>query len=148
MITEQQRAFIDRQAVAHLATADPAGVPHVVPICFVVIDETLYLTIDQKPKQITSRPLKRIRNIMSNAEVAVVVDHYDDDWSRLGWVMLRGRAEIIEGGGEHARAQAALKQRYPQYIDMDLAQYPVIAVRISRATQWGSLVPAVSTGCA
>lgn len=138
-LTGEERAFIEAHPVARLATADAQGVPHVVPICFVVPDDTLYLTIDQKPKQ-DARRLKRLRNIAENNQVAVIIDRYDDaDWSRLGWVMLRGPAEIIEHGAEHAAAQSALKARYPQYRDMALAGLPVIAVRVARVAQWGDL---------
>ena len=138
MLTEQERSFIDAHPVARLATADAAAAPHVVPICFVVLGDTLYLTIDEKPKQ-DARRLKRLRNIAENDQVAVIVDRYDDDWSRLGWVMLRGSAEIIETGAEHAAAQAALKARYPQYRAMELGGLPVIAVRIARVAHWGCL---------
>jgi PPOX class probable F420-dependent enzyme len=138
MLTDQDRRFLDEQPVARLATADASGAPHVLPICFVVLGDTLYLTIDEKPKR-DPRRLKRLRNIAENSKVAVVVDRYDDDWSRLAWVMLRGDAEILDGGAEHARAQAALVARYPQYQRMNLAELPVIAMRIARATRWGNL---------
>ena len=141
MLTEQERRFIDAHSVARLATADATAAPHVVPICFVVLGDTLYLTIDEKPKQ-DARRLKRLRNIAENNQVAVIVDRYDDDWSRLGWVMLRGSAEIIETGAEQAAAQAALKARYPQYRAMELGGLPVIAVRIARVAHWGCLTPA------
>ena len=69
----------------------------------------------------------------------MVVDRYDEDWARLGWVMLRGRAEILSEGIEHEQAQALLRSRYPQLRAMEIAQYPVIAVRIERTTSWGDL---------
>ena len=141
MLTQQERSFIDAHPVARLATADATGAPHAVPICFVVLDDTLYLTIDEKPKQ-DARRLKRLRNIAENNQGAVIVDRYDDDWSRLGWVMLRGSAEIIETGSEQAAAQAALKARYPQYRTMELGGLPVVAVRIARVARWGCLTPA------
>ncbi len=137
-LPDLERAFVNAHPVARLATADTEGIPHAVPICFVVIDETLYVTIDLKPKQ-DARRLKRLRNIADNKHVAVIIDRYDDDWSRLGWVLLRGAAEILEDGPEHAAAQAALKARYTQYRDMDIASMPVIAVRIARVTSWGEL---------
>ena len=137
-LTDQDRRFVAGQPVARLATADALGAPHAVPICFVVLGDTLYLTIDHKPKQ-DPRRLKRLRNIAENDQVAVVVDHYEADWSRLAWVLLRGRAEILEGGDEHGVAQTALIARYPQYRDMDLAALPVIAVRISRVARWGAV---------
>ena len=100
---------------------------------------TLYITIDEKPKRPSSFALKRLRNMIEDPAVAVVVDRYDEDWARLGWVMLRGRAEILSEGVEHEQAQALLRSRYPQLRAMEIAQYPVIAVRIERTTSWGEL---------
>jgi len=105
MLTEAERRFLSRRKVGHLATADRRGAPHVVPVCFAIEGEALYITIDEKPKR-ADVPLKRLRNIAENPSVAVVVDRYDDDWTRLGWVMLRGRAEVLTEGAEHAHAQA------------------------------------------
>lgn len=138
MLTQPQRRFLDQSRVARLATADAKGAPHLVPVCFAVEAETLYITIDEKPKRL-DRPIKRLANIAANPAVAVVVDRYDDDWSQLGWVMLRGQAEILVEGHEHARAQLALRHRYPQLSGMTLEGLPVIAVRIARTTSWGNL---------
>ena len=137
-ITDAARAFCERSRVARLATADANGVPHLVPVCYAIIGDSLYITIDEKPKR-TGTPLKRLRNIAENPEVAVTLDRWDEDWRRLAWVMLRGRAEILPDGDEHDQAQARLRERYPQYRTMDLAPLPVIAVRIARATTWGAL---------
>jgi PPOX class probable F420-dependent enzyme len=138
MLSDTQRRFLDHCRVGHLATADKGGMPHVIPVCFAVRDETLYITIDEKPKR-QDRPLKRVRNILDNPHAAFVADRYDEDWRRLGWVMLRGSAEILESGSEHDSAQELLRARYPQYRAMDLAGLPVIALRIARATGWGDL---------
>ena len=113
--------------------------PHVVPVCFALADDTLYITVDDKPKRQPGATLKRMRNIAENAAVAVVVDRYDEDWTRLGWVMLHGRAEILSGGKEHDHAQALLRARYQQLAAMKIAQHPVIAMRIERSTNWGDL---------
>jgi PPOX class probable F420-dependent enzyme len=138
MITHAQRRFLEHSRVAHLATADRFGVPHLVPVCFSLGATTLYITVDEKPKR-SDIPLKRLRNIQENPSVAVTADRWDEDWTRLGWVMLRGRAEILTGGEEHGRAQDALKRRYHQYQAMELAALPVIAVRIERVLSWGKL---------
>ena len=138
MLTEAQHRFLDRSRVGHLATADRNGAPHVIPACYAVAEDTLYITIDEKPKRLDVA-LKRVRNIMENPQSAFVVDHYDEDWRRLGWVMLRGAAEILEAGPEHDHAQDLLRVRYPQYRAMDLAELPVIALRIARVTGWGEL---------
>ena len=140
MLSDRQRRFLDASRVAHLATADARGVPHVVPVCFAIADSTLYITIDEKPKRRTGVPLKRLRNIAENPAVAVVADRYDEDWGRLGWIMLRGRAEILADGTEHADAQARLRARYGQLNAMDIEPLPVIAVRLEHVSSWGNLV--------
>jgi PPOX class probable F420-dependent enzyme len=138
IVADAARAFCDRGRVARLATADARGVPHLVPVCYAIIGDTLYITIDEKPKRLGT-PLKRLRNIAENPEVAVTVDRWDEDWRRLAWVMLRGRAEILLNGEEHDLAQTRLRERYPQYLTMDLGPLPVIALRIARASAWGDL---------
>jgi PPOX class probable F420-dependent enzyme len=140
MLSDVERRFLARRRVGHLASADAHAMPHVVPVCFAVTGDTLYITIDQKPKG-DPRRLKRLRNILDNPKAAFVADHYDDDWSRLGWVMLRGTAEILLDGPEHGRAQALLRARYSQYRAMALDGLPVIAVRIERVASWGDLSP-------
>jgi PPOX class probable F420-dependent enzyme len=138
MLTDRQRRFVDRARVARLATADRLGAPHLVPVCFCLVGPSLYITVDEKPKR-TDVPLKRLRNIRENPAVAVTVDRWDEDWTRLAWVMLRGSAAILFGGEEHDQAQAVLRRRYEQYRTMDLATLPVIAVRIQRVLSWGAL---------
>jgi len=139
VLSEDEQRFVSRQRVARLATADRHAVPHVVPVCFALSQTTLYITIDEKPKRSDSRPLKRLRNIEENPAVALIVDRYDEDWSKLGWVMLHGQAEVLIDGTEHDDAQQLLRTRYPQLEAMQIAQQPVIAVRIERAVSWGDL---------
>ena len=139
MLSDREFRFLVAVRIAHLATADRGAIPHVVPVCFVVSGDTLYITIDEKPKRRPVTTLKRLKNISENPVVAIVVDRYDEDWARLGWVMLHGRAEILTQGTEHDDAQALLHSRYPQLEAMLIAEYPVIAVRIERATSWGNL---------
>ncbi len=139
MFSDVERRFLGHQRIAHLATADGRAIPHVVPVCFAIFKRTLYITIDDKPKRVSGVALKRLRNIAENPMVAVIVDRYDEDWAQLGWVMLRGRAEILSEGTEHQDAQVLLRSRYPQLRTMQIAGYPVIAVRIERVTSWGNL---------
>lgn len=141
MLSQSEHRFLAKRRVAYLATADRRGAPHVVPVCFAIAGDTLYITIDEKPKR-PGGTLKRLRNIAENPHVAVVTDRYDEDWTRLGWVMLRGRAEILAAGKEHDAAQALLRARYPQLRAMAIAGLPVIALRIARATSWGDLAAA------
>ena len=139
MLSGAARVFLLSRRVAHLATADGAGVPHVVPVCFALDGDSVFITVDEKPK--SGRRLRRLANLEENPACCLVADRYGEDWTRLGWVMLHGRAEILAGGGEHDAAQALLRVRYPQYQAMDLTPLPVIAVRIARATSWGDLSP-------
>jgi PPOX class probable F420-dependent enzyme len=139
MLSSCERRFLATRRIGYLATADRSANPHVVPVCFAISDDTLYVTIDEKPKRNPGRPLKRQRNIVENACAAVVVDRYDEDWTRLGWVMMRGRAEILDSGKEHDSAQSMLRSRYPQLAAMQIASQPVIALRIDRTTSWGNL---------
>ncbi|HWB49039.1 MAG TPA: TIGR03668 family PPOX class F420-dependent oxidoreductase [Stellaceae bacterium] len=138
MLSDAQRRFVESRRVGHLATADAGGAPHVVPVCFVLVDATVYITIDEKPKR-RDRPLKRVRNILENPRASFIVDRWDEAWTRLGWVMLRGRAEILDGGAEHDAAQTLLREKYPQYRAMNLSDLPVVALRVAHVAGWGDL---------
>ena len=137
MFSESELRFIEGQRIAHLATADAAGRPHVVPVCFAHRDGRIYIAIDEKPKR--SQRLKRLRNIEENPQVALVFDRYDEDWSRLGWVLVRGAAAILDGGSDHELALAALRERYAQYQSMALEGRPVISMTEERVSSWGDL---------
>jgi PPOX class probable F420-dependent enzyme len=137
MLNERQRGFVVTRRVGHLATADAGGAPFLTPVCF-GLGETLYITIDEKPKR-RDVPLKRVRNILENPNVAFLVDRWDENWTRLGWVMLRGRADILQEGTEHDAAQTLLRERYAQYRSMHLADLPVIALRVAHVASWGDL---------
>jgi PPOX class probable F420-dependent enzyme len=138
MLTDAQRRFLDAGRVGHLATVEPSGAPHLVPVCYAVDGGSLYITVDEKPKR-RDVPLKRLRNIAANPRIAVTVDRWDEDWTRLAWVMLRGSADVLADGAEHDTAQERLRGRYPQYRSMDLGPLPVIALRIDRVLSWGAL---------
>ena len=137
MLSALELQFIERQRVSHLATADRSGRPHVVPVCFAQLDERFYIAIDEKPKR--SVRLKRLRNIEENPRVSLVFDRYDDDWERLGWVLVQGTAFVLVEGPEHERALAALRERYKQYHAMALEGRPVIRVTVERVSSWGDL---------
>ncbi|WP_327291097.1 TIGR03668 family PPOX class F420-dependent oxidoreductase [Streptomyces sp. NBC_01198] len=119
--------------VARLATADAAGVPHVVPITFVVDGDVIYFVIDHKPKRSTN--LRRLRNIAENPAVAVIADRYADDWSALWWARADGRAEIWEDGDDRLKAVAQLQTKYHQYEETP-PQGPVVAIRVAAWTGW------------
>ena len=111
--------------VGRLATTEPDGRAHLVPFCFALGAGVLYSAVDQKPKR--SRDLRRLRNIRERPAVAVLVDHYEEDWTRLWWVRLRGRARVLEAGEESAAALALLVDKYQQY-RRDPPAGPVIAI--------------------
>jgi len=148
MLTEAQRRFLGAQRVARFASADARGRPHVLPVCFALDGDSVYFSIDEKPKRVGAWRLKRMRNIAENPRVSLVADRYDENWSRLGWVMVQGRAEVLAAGGEHDAAQALLRARYPQYRSMRIEELPVVAVRIERASSWGDLRVAQDTPAA
>jgi PPOX class probable F420-dependent enzyme len=129
-VTGELRQRVGQARVARLATVDARGRPHIVPICFVLSGDVLYSAIDRKPKR--SLRLKRLDNIRANPAVAVLVDHYEDDWSRLWWVRLRGQGRVLEAGEERERALALLTDKYAQY----RPQPPVGAVIAITLEDW------------
>ena len=128
-------AFLREARVGRLATADAAGHPLVVPVCFAVDAETLYSAVDDKPKR--TRELRRLRNVAENPQVSLVVDEWSEDWARLCWVIVEGRADVLRGGSEWSRALALLVAKYPQYRAMDLrTDRAVLRVRPERILAW------------
>jgi PPOX class probable F420-dependent enzyme len=121
--------------VARLATVGEVGRPHVVPICFALEDHTLYFAVDFKPKRTTN--LKRLRNLVANPAVSVLIDHYEDDWDQLWWVRLDGNARLVTEGSELELALNLLAQRYAQY-RASRPVGPVVAVSIERMTGWSA----------
>jgi PPOX class probable F420-dependent enzyme len=121
--------------VARLATIDPDGRPHLVPIVFALDGDTLYSAVDRKPKR--SQTLRRIENARARPEVTILVDHYEDDWSRLWWIRVRGRARVLDDGAERARALALLAEKYPQY-RAEPPDGPVLAVDIADVREWSA----------
>ena len=127
------RRRIADSRVARLATVDADGRPHLVPIVFVLAGDTLYSAVDAKAKR--SRTLRRIENARRRPDVTILIDHYDDDWTRLWWVRLRGEARVLDGGEEAARALAFLAEKYEQYRKAPLG-LPVLAIDITELRAW------------
>lgn len=121
--------------VARLATTDPDGRPHLVPIVFALEGDTLYSAVDKKPKR--SQTLRRVENAQARPDVTVLVDHYDDDWTRLWWIRLRGGARVLDEGDERERALALLREKYPQYRD-EPPEGPVLAVDVTDVREWSA----------
>lgn len=130
--------LLRRARTAHLATADRAGRPHVIPVCFVFDGRDFYSPIDEKPKQAAPRRLKRVRNISENSHVALVIDRYDEDWRELAYVLIFARARILSRGEKHRRAVRLLRRKYRQYRTMKIDQLPMIAIAPKRIVCWGN----------
>jgi PPOX class probable F420-dependent enzyme len=136
-IDTSAKQFIREHRVARLATADGDGQPSVIPICYVFDGETIYSPIDEKPKSVAARRLKRVRNIEANPQVSLVIDDYSDDWNHLAYVLIGGVAELIPaGGGEHARAVELLREKYPQYLAMAIDERPIIKITPAHIKRW------------
>ncbi len=139
-LSTEQLDFVNAEQAGRLATADAKGQPHVIPVCYACDGSSFYIALDTKPKRVAQRQLKRIRNILENPQVALVIDHYSDDWSRLAYLLVRGTAEMIPPGeDEHKRATALLRERYAQYQAMPIDEQPVIAIRPSSVVGWGAI---------
>lgn len=119
----------------HLATVRPDGTPHVVVVTFALAGGKVVTAVDHKPKS-TDR-LQRVVNVEANRSASLLVDHYDEDWSRLWWVRIDGRAAIHREGEIHSNAVDALVAKYPQYADRP-PEGPVIAIAQDRVTSWES----------
>ncbi len=140
VLTPDEAAFLVRQRVARLATADREGEPHAIPVCFAYTPEAIYIALDEKPKDVPPTRLKRVRNILENPRVALIVDRYSEDWSLLAFVMVRGWAELIEQDAEeHSAAVRLLRGKYHQYEHMRIEANPVIAIRPEKVVSWGAL---------
>ncbi|MEN3332714.1 MAG: hypothetical protein V7641_2079 [Blastocatellia bacterium] len=136
-LDQQIAQFIRDHRVARLATADGDGRPAVIPICYVFDGEHFYSPIDEKPKQVAPRQLKRVRNVETNPHVALVIDDYADDWSKLVYVLVTGLASVIQpGADEHARAVRMLRDKYAQYDAMAIDERMIIKITPTRIKQW------------
>jgi PPOX class probable F420-dependent enzyme len=119
--------------VARLATTDADGRPHLVPIVFALEGDTLYSAVDRKPKR--SKTLRRIENARVRPDVTILIDHYEEDWSRLWWIRLRGRARVLDDGEEREHALGLLAEKYPQY-RAEPPDGPVLAVDVAEVRDW------------
>ena len=138
--SKEVRVFIENRRVARMATVDAAGSPHVVPICYAYDGSRLYSAVDEKPKRVKANRLKRLVNIEGNARTCLIIDEYDEDWSRLRFVMIHGTAEIAQAGAEHLHALNLLRQKYHQYRTMTLTESvnPVIVITPTKIVSWGT----------
>lgn len=137
VLSEREIGLLRDAPVGRLATADSGARPHVIPVCFAYDAGVIYSALDGKPKRSGLAGLRRVRNILSNPQAALVVDYYADDWSQLWYLLILGRAELLEGGGEAARAIGRLREKYPQYREMAIDGNPVIRLTPERVVGWG-----------
>jgi coenzyme F420-0:L-glutamate ligase / coenzyme F420-1:gamma-L-glutamate ligase len=140
LITPQLRAKLETARIARLATVDKERRPHVVPICFACDGSVFYSAVDHKPKRVAPSRLARLKNIKETPHVALLVDQYDEDWTRLWYVLVRGKAELVSASAEHKRAIRRLRTKYPQY-DADMLADDALVLRITpvRVTAWGRI---------
>jgi coenzyme F420-0:L-glutamate ligase/coenzyme F420-1:gamma-L-glutamate ligase len=152
ILQPEQRPFLAVARTAILATTTPDGQPRLVPICFVLGDDDrlgrprLYSPLDEKPKRTGDvHDLARVRDLLVLPEASLLVHRWSEDWSRLGWLRLHGRGEILEPEShereEHAAAVADLRVKYTQYAAQEIERRPIIRVTIDRALSWGDLSP-------
>lgn len=145
VLTPSQRDALARARRAVLATIGPDGRPRLVPVCFTLDpgQPVLYSPLDDKPKLAADvHDLARVRDVRRDPRVTVLVDTWDEDWSRLGWLRCDGTASLVEpdrsSPGEHSAVVAALRAKYPQYATHDLARRPLIRIGIEHATGWAA----------
>ena len=141
LISDSVEQFINAHLVARLATAGNDKEPHLIPFCYAYDGVHFYFVVDQKPKRQTGKPLKRIQNMLENPQVALVIDDYSDDWSQLAYVMVRGTSALVEDEAEYDRSLALLRERYPQYREMELIFGHNSMVRITpkKVNAWGKV---------
>ena len=132
--------LLERARRGVLATIAADGTPRLVPIAFAFSDGVLYSALDEKPKSVSDpHDLARVRDISSRPQVSVLVDEWDEDWTKLSWVRLVGRASLLESGvAEHAVAVGLLRERYPQYASHRLEERPIIRIEVDRISSWSA----------
>jgi PPOX class probable F420-dependent enzyme len=134
--------ILKKARVARLATLDAKGRPHIVPICFAYDGTRFYTAVDRKPKRVAPERLARLQNIRAVPRVALLIDQYDEDWTELWYILIRGRAKLIPTSAhkEHAWAIGKLRAKYPQYARGMLADdAPIIRITPERTTSWGKI---------
>lgn len=131
------REILLKSRLAHLATSK-SNIPHVIPVCYTYNGQDIYTPIDEKPKRLKPQKLRRITNITANPKVCIIVDHYEENWKKLRFIMIPGHARVILTGKEHRRAVRHLRKKYPQYRSMNLEKRPIIKISPSRLITWKS----------
>lgn len=128
-------AFLEVARVGRLGTVRPDGTPHVVPITFALVGETIVTMVDHKPK--TTTRLQRLTNIQANPTATLLVDEWFEDWDRLRWVRVDGTAATHPDGDRWSESRAALAAKYAQYADRP-PEGTAIVISIDHVTGWSS----------
>ena len=136
-IPEAAATYISTRRVARLATAAADGRPHVVPICYAFDGASVYTALDLKPKRVEPLQLKRVRNILANPRVALVVDDYTEEWSELAHVLVDGLGAVVTDETELRRAVELLREKYPQYETLLDDSPTVLRITPERVVTWG-----------
>jgi coenzyme F420-0:L-glutamate ligase / coenzyme F420-1:gamma-L-glutamate ligase len=147
-LTEAQREMLEQSRHAVLGTTAADGRPRLVPLVFAIAapddgPTVIYSALDEKPKTVSDpHQLARVRDIVERPAVSVLVDRWDEDWSRLGWLRLDGRAKLLEpdgdDAGEHGAAVRLLRGRYAQYATHKLEERPVLRIEVDRVVDWSA----------
>lgn len=133
------REYLSSHRVARLATVDGEGHPSLVPICFAMDGDAIYSALDEKPKRLAGARLRRVRNILNHPDVALLADDYSEDWMHLSYLLIHGRAELLDpGSAEHEHAVQLLRARYLQYQEMSIEEQPVIRIEPEWFTFWSA----------
>ena len=135
-LPQAQMENLCNSPVGRLATADQLGMPHVIPVCFGVSNGGIFILLDQKPKRTKLTNLKRVRNILENPSVSMIVDHYDSDWTNLWYILVSGVAELLYETPERPLVLDILKQKYPQYKSMGVYANPLIKITPKNVLSW------------
>ena len=139
-ISNAIQAKLDGARVARLATLDGEYGPHIVPVCFVYDGEVFYSALDRKPKRMAPERLARVRHITASPQIGLMIDEYREDWEKLWYILVQGKARLIPKSGhqERARAIRQLRAKYPQYAATMLPDdAPVIRITPFRIISWG-----------
>ena len=130
---DEPRRLVESARVARLATVDADGRPHLVPLCFVLIDDVVYSAVDEKPKR--GKQLRRLADLEATGRASLLVDEYHEDWSALWWVRLDGDGRVVADPAESARALAALTAKCPQYAERP-PRGPVLAITVTQPARF------------
>jgi len=141
-ISKAVRAKVREARVARLATVDSRSRPHIVPVCFVLDGSVFYSAIDRKPKRVAPEKLARLKNIRGRPRVALLIDHYSEDWTQLWYILIRGKAKLLppSSAAERARAIRLLKAKYAQYAAGMMGEDgPILRISVERIVAWGKI---------